>query len=296
MTMKKILFSLLITCFTLSVIQAQDLTSKKGTPILPEAGEYGLSIDAVPFFEFAGNLFNGNSFNSAPSFDFPSFGHSYPSYTLSGKYFKSATMAYRGKLRVGYYAQTMKNTLKDQTDSTNVDFRTVDDKWTNSAYNVSLGAGIEKRRGKGRVQGVYGAMANLMVSAQANKVKYGNEISSTYKNPVSTSYPWTKTESGNYNTSPSSNRTIKDNDGMTFGIGVNAFVGVEYFFAPKMSIGGEFSFAIMVAVTGKSKSEKEYWDSSSSSVKTIQTKQGGSTTFGIDNTNTGGAINLSFYF
>ncbi|MDD4603452.1 MAG: hypothetical protein PHF97_06560 [Bacteroidales bacterium] len=292
--MKKCLLSMLVLCFSLSVIQAQDLTSKKGIPILPEAGEYGLSIDAVPFFEYAGNLFNGNSFNNAPTWDFPGLGqHGNPMITISGKYFKTANTAYRGRVRIGYDNKTIKNTLWDQTDTNMVDLKTVEDKWTYSSLDISIGLGIEKRRGKGRVQGIYGAMVNLSVSTAGNKIKYGNEMSAKYPTPLSTDYPWVEEENG-YATSPASYRVTKDNDGLTFGIGVNAFVGVEYFFAPKMSIGGEFDFGIMFASTGKSKYTVESFDGTS--VKTAETKTGGATHFCIDNSNTGGAINLTFYF
>jgi len=292
--MKKIYFFLLIACFSLSFLQAQDLTSKKGIPILPEAGEFGLAIDAVPFFEFAGNLFNGNAFNAAPSWDFPGLGHSNPMFTLSAKYFKNAKTALRGRIRLGYYAQTVKNTISDQTDPTGVN--TVDDKWTNSSMDISFGAGIEKRKGKGRVQGVYGGMVNFLISTGGNKVTYGNTMTGTYPNPLSTDYPWVMNESGRYHASQTSSRTLKNNEGMTFGVGANLFLGVEYFFAPKISIGGEFSFGLMLATTGKDKKEVESWDAVGKTVKTTETKYGGKTTIGIDNSNSGGAINLSFYF
>ncbi len=45
---------------------AQDLTSKKGEPILPEANDWAISMDATPIFNFVGNAFNGNTNNGAP--------------------------------------------------------------------------------------------------------------------------------------------------------------------------------------------------------------------------------------
>lgn len=39
-------------------IFAQELTSKKGEPILPEKGDWSFSIDANPFLFYIGNIFN----------------------------------------------------------------------------------------------------------------------------------------------------------------------------------------------------------------------------------------------
>ena len=45
---------------------AQDLTSKKGEPILPEAEDWAISMNADPIFDFVGNAFNGSTSNAAP--------------------------------------------------------------------------------------------------------------------------------------------------------------------------------------------------------------------------------------
>ena len=162
--------------------------------------------------------------------------------------------------------------------------------------NIGLGLGIEKRRGKGRVQGVYGAMANLMIASSGDKFTFGNSFSSDNTSPYSTIYPWYHESPGVYHYESVNSRVTKLNDGLKFGIGANAFIGVEYFFAPKMSIGGEFAWGLAVELTGKSKETVESWDYSASAVKTKETKSGGGMYIGIDTNNSGGAINLSFYF
>lgn len=284
---------ILLALVVVWTMNAQDMTSKKGTPILPEKGDYSISIDALPFLEYIGNMFHGSDASYAPAFDFPGL-NDVPMWTIQGKYFLDAKTALRARVRLGFTTTTNKNTLIDQT-NTETTPAYVDDKWTETRMNIVVGAGIEKRRGKGRVQGLYGAMANLMVGTHGNSVKYGNELSSTYTNPLSTDYPWTPKFVGTgYESSYTSNRILKDNDGMTFGIGVNGFLGVEYFFAPKMSIGGEFTWGLALQITGKSKVETEYLDSGENT--TLTTKSGGAFYFGMDNTNTGGAINLNFYF
>ena len=286
--MKRIAFTLLLALVTAYAVNAQELTSKKGTPILPEKGDYALSIDAVPFFVYIGNMFHGTNQTAAPTFDFPGLGN-VPMWTLQVKKFISPKMALRARIRLGFTSQTYKNTIYDQTDTTMKTF--VDDKWRENKMNIVLGAGIERRLGKGRVQGLYGAMANLMIGTVGHSYIYGNNMTGTYTTPLSTEW---NSDGSVYDVTNLSVRNTKNNDGMTFGFGVNGFAGVEYFFAPKMSIGGEFTWGMMFQVTGKNKIENEKMVGSDKVVTT--TKRDGAFFFGMDNSNSGGAINLSFYF
>ena len=61
--------------------ESEKMLSKKGFPILPEAGDFGIGFDAVPFLEYAGNLFNGDTDNSVQA-DFQN-----TAQQLVGKYF-----------------------------------------------------------------------------------------------------------------------------------------------------------------------------------------------------------------
>ena len=64
--MKKTALALALA-FGISGAFAQDLTSKKGEPYLPEAGDWSIGIDANPLLNYMGNLFSGNtSINNAP--------------------------------------------------------------------------------------------------------------------------------------------------------------------------------------------------------------------------------------
>lgn len=57
--MKKSLLVIALASAT-TFASAQDMNSKRGTPILPEPGDYSIGIDAVPFLEYFGNLMNGS--------------------------------------------------------------------------------------------------------------------------------------------------------------------------------------------------------------------------------------------
>ncbi len=323
--MKKFIISVLACTIISGWSFAQELTSKKGTPILPEKGDYALSIDAVPFFEYLGNMFHGDNKTSGPTWDFPN-----SMWTLQGKYFLESDKAIRGRIRIGYNSQTDKNLVVDQnvirtirtgtntykSPAVSFPLSTVQDKRTTSSLDIVLGAGLEKRRGKGRVQGVYGAMINVMLGSGSQKYTYGNSMDTGYYYiqtaglvPDTSSISFrrgaiTTTGSSFSSSDWTGNRILKSSDGFNFGIGANIFVGVEYFFAPKMSVGGEFSWGVMLDIQGKSKEKYEYVKENVTSspyhrwhtVSTYELENAGSTFFGIDNNNTYGAINLTFYF
>ncbi|MES2681013.1 MAG: hypothetical protein V4635_14060, partial [Bacteroidota bacterium] len=77
--MKKAI-TLLMFVFANYAMLGQDLTSKKGEPILPEKGDWAIGIDATPFLNYIGNFFGTP--NSAPSFTWLTNNN-----TIVGKYF-----------------------------------------------------------------------------------------------------------------------------------------------------------------------------------------------------------------
>ena len=187
--MKKIIFSVFIlSALFIANLNAQDvLKSKSGSIILPEKGDWAVSICAHPFLDYFGQ-FLSNSGGESPTYDFLN-----SSNYIAGKYFKDATTAYRANLRIGINSgksldpNDPKKTIKT------------------SSMDVTLGAGIEKRRGHTRLQGLYGAQAMInLSSAKTGDVK-----------------------------SPSG-----------FGLGVQGFIGAEYFILPKISIGGEYGWGL----------------------------------------------------
>src|SRR6187402_1599278 len=56
-----------VTTVTTTPTPPAEPLSKKGYPILPKGGDFGLGFDALPFFQFAGNAFNGDSGNGLSS-------------------------------------------------------------------------------------------------------------------------------------------------------------------------------------------------------------------------------------
>ena len=93
--------------------------------------------------------------------------------------------------------------------------------------------------------------------------------------------------------------------GLGFSFGVRAFIGAEYFVAPKVSIGGEFGWGIGMSIQGQSKTTWETTGNTGTGTNTTGTteiKGGKSTSFALDtdgkNSMFGltGALRLNFYF
>lgn len=116
--------------------------------------------------------------------------------------------------------------------ATNDPLRTaqVQDAVSSANYNNTIGLGLEKRRGYGRLQGFYGAGVSVNFGGSNNEYSYGNAMSSA--NPRPTTYAGQQTA-----------RALKIVDSY-FGVGANAFIGVEYFVAHKISLQGEIGWGL----------------------------------------------------
>ncbi len=265
---------------------AQDLTTKKGEPILPEAGDWAISVNVDPIFEFVGNAFSGyTGKNSAPGAGFLNGNN-----TIVGKKFIDEKNAYRALVRLGFTNQTSKNMVIDNSNTAVVTFPTpppmVEDRYSSKKTNIAIGVGKEMRRGKTRLQGFYGADAMIWVSMSGSKYKYGNTMSGT-NTPGTTTTPTTTDfntplAGGGFASGPVATRTTQTKSGMTFGLGVRGFIGAEYFIFSKISIGAEFGWGIGYQMSGKGKTSIEQTGGTPASAAVIEQQISGSSKFGFD--------------
>lgn len=245
---------LLICAISVSFLgNSQDLMSKKGESMLPEAGDYAIGFDAAPFLNYVGNFLNSGA--TSPTANFMT---GYDA-AITGKYFKDAQNAYRGAVRIGLGSSTDTGANGDEM---------------KSSYNaVYLGAGMEKRRGTTRIQGVYGAQAGISLGGSSMTTDYNAALTDT-----------------------DPERITEVKGGSSFGIGVGAFAGVEVFIFPKTSIGFEYGWGLGFNSTGAGETTTESWDAATSAAVSTTTETGSSSGFGIDTNNGGGALNLIFHF
>ncbi len=259
--MKKKLL-LIAALFTAGLSFAQEgLTSKKGVPILPEAGDWALGFDASSLLNYGGNMLNGNTDNSLSSIG------DVNANTIYGKKFIDSNTAYRAMLRLGFGTNTNTTYVEDLTDPD----ATVENDTTMSSFNITIGGGKEFRRGKGRLQGVYGPMASISFGSSKQVHEFGNDLSNTN----------------------SAARITEAKDGSTFALAVGGFAGVEYFFAPKMSLGAEIGWNIQLSSTGDGEVTTEQWTGSES--ESISEESAGNSSFSFD-TRPNANITLNFHF
>jgi len=277
--MKKITFALIALVFAIS-LNAQELTTKKGMPILPQVGDFSLGIDATPFLFYIGNMVNMNSNNTPPTWNYSA---NNP-FQFTGKYMVNNHTAYRGIFRIGITSNKYKAySIKDEQADPAI---TVEDSYKDFRSFIGLGAGMEKRRGKGRLQGIYGAMGMISFGSRKESYSYGNTFGTFNRAPTR----------HNFGGNNQGNTWVLENKvGTTFGIDVWAFVGVEYFFTAKMSISGEFKYGLSYEVAGDGNSKIEAWDNANNVVKVVDSKTAGYSYFSFDN-GIAAALNLNFYF
>lgn len=284
---RKVLF--VASLFLATATFAQDgLTSKKGEAYLPEAGDWALGFDAAPFIGYFGDFANGyaggNSMNAAwLSSD------SITNMAIVGKYFKDETTAYRGKLRIGF-GSTNKDFIGFY--DADADPTTNQVEYTNSAktsnFNIVLGGGIEKRRGNTRIQGYYGGELLIALGSSSESWDYGRAYTAD----------WSADEVMPNGTilGFGDQRVTERKAGSTFAFGLRGFVGVEWFIAPKVSLGAEYGWGLGFASTGEGEETVEYWgfaENSTATEPSLQSetiKTGGSSTFQLDTDNNGSSI------
>lgn len=315
--MKKTITTVAVALATITM-NAQDLTSKKGEPYLPEAKDWGLGADATPLLQYAGNFFGKSTTNGAPTMNFAT-----SNLALTGKYFLDAQTAIRGGLRLGFGSTTTRNLVTDRSVVAPAITATpngypdqpaqVENSWKHTTNNIGLSAGIEKRRGKTRLQGFYGGEVGIFLGNSSDKFTYGNSLNpATSTNTLEVGVTNADAFLGGNNvtnlntaTSPLGRVTTRKN-GSVFSFGIRGFAGVEYFILPKMSVGGEFGWGLGLSSTGASTSTYESVGNNNTSTDRmtgttiVKGAKGNGFELDTDNTNSifgySGALRLNFYF
>ncbi|MDX1350221.1 MAG: hypothetical protein R3279_08240 [Putridiphycobacter sp.] len=298
--MKKIVgISIAVLSCSLSFSQGNpQIQNKNGVDIMPVKGEFAIGLNAAPILTYMGNIFGlTGSNNSLNTNKFLS--NSFGGNTIYGKYMLSNDNALRASFRIADYNSVQRYDVYDDTknspDSTVVDTRQSDNN------TINLGFGYEFRRGTTRLRGLYGGDVMLYRRHINNEYTYGNAFGMGNMTPTSAF-----NANGSYqgtNGNPVAERILMSKSGTTLGVGLRAFAGVEYFFAPKMCIGTEFGWTMLLSSTGKSMSSTEQFDpnatnedGSTGGVVITNSEVSGSRNFELDTDNFNAALYFMFYF
>ena len=259
---------------------------------LPKAGDVTIGVNAVPFLNYLGNCFGKtkkNNINPAEIGGVPAVvGLDNPTMSIFGKYFLTDQTAVRLNVGIGINSITQSQYVQDDAavaeDPLSID--QVEDTYKYRNSGMSIAVGYEWRRGGKRLQGFWGGQAILAYSNSKHFFGYGNAI--TEVNQYPTAYAddnrdgdynyrlWGIPENlpdinGNGNIGngdlPTNNNNVGGNsrllmqsDGRSWTYGLGGFVGVEYYIAPKISIGCEMSLNLLWTSGGKKYQKSERYN------------------------------------
>ena len=268
------------------------LTNKKGQVILPQSGDWALGFDAVPMMNFALNAINIQNNTGQTATNLVNY-QTGLNQVIVGKQFIEDKKAYRVKVGINTSSAST-TTFGDDPLTPNVqdpeNVKISTQKIGNN--NFTLGGGMEMRRGHNRLQGFYGAEALLSLNSNKTVNKYEIE--------------WNQTAQDSGYVSIGDTRTLTNKSGLSIGLGVRGFIGVEYFVASKISIAAEYGWGLGFGITPRGKMTTETWEDPDNDNKgTLKEKETEGTTkmsfigAGVDNGTIGGgtfAINAIFHF
>ena len=296
----------LIALAALTLVTATARSQEIEVEYTPKTGDYAISVSAIPMTTFIGQLFNGALANNYAEFGGQAFiggdvntvpfQKIAPLMSVSGKYFLDKETALRVNLGLIYQRTNAKTYALDDAELAVNPFsqKKVIDTHLNSNTGMSLMVGLEKRAGKERLQGVYGAGLLFAMNNVYDKYTYGNAITDINQAP-------TESNGGSLPAAMTGfayNRLIKDyNMGASLHAGVVTFVGVEYFIVPKISIGGEVNFTALASFD-----QAQYQDIEGFSTVDMAKREWtelvspSSSQITVGTGNVGGNVTLNFYF
>ncbi len=299
--MKKLLLLAVSGVFVLGVSAQDKLTAKNGAVVLPEAGDWSLSLNAAPITRFMGNMFNGNLNNNANPFRAASTTGAGNSLLI--RKFTTDKQAMRAFVGFNFNSAKGSNDVADDKQTTAVVFPALPDMVTDetkvSNTNIMLGVGQEWRKGERRLQGFYGGDVMLTFSGNKRTNTWGNTMSDTGIAAAGTTItPMSTTWAGTTATGSSAmgTRTISTKSGTTFGFGVRGFIGADFFILPKFSIGFEYGWGISLSTTGQGTTVTETTGGAPNKRAEQETTTGKRSSFGVANDINSGQFRLSVFF
>jgi hypothetical protein len=230
MMMKKSTMVLLLAAFCM-VTYAQEETFNDGISVgnsdMPVAGDFAIGVDAVPYIEFLGNVFSGHNSRNTLNLGAP---------VLYGKYFLTDLSAIRAELYINRSTFNSKRYLQDDANVILNPFAQVQDLRILVNRGIGIGTGYQKYKDMNKVRGTVGVIASYYFNKTITEYNWGNQMTVANPNPTSTNWYGA---GGN----PVSRQLKSVNSGSHM-VSAGIFAGFEYFFLPKISIGGELGFYI----------------------------------------------------
>ena len=286
--MKRLLTIVLLSAVAAFSVSAQE-TEKQ---YLPEAGDWSIGFNAKPVLNFVGNLFNNSSYNNVGVISGESTLPGNIGTSIMTKYMITDNFAFRANVGFSIANNNSAEYVIDDkayyfnplSEEKVVDYR------NSRSTRVSALFGVEYRIGKKRVQGVFGGGLLVGVTNTRNQYSYGNAMTEINPNPTTSDFYGS--------TSNPSNRVIEEYTSRPcYHAGLVGTAGVEWFFAPKVSLGAEVSVHAAYKYNQQSYKVSEQYSTVKNAIEQrtdLSQPAFGAFSFGTENL--GGALNISFYF
>ncbi|MDE7073509.1 MAG: hypothetical protein K2O69_00415 [Odoribacter sp.] len=286
----------------------EKVAEKATKQYLPQQGEWSVGVDVIPLLKYAGTIFSRkeSELDHLSGTPFTKYGKLndlfddsdktlMPDVSIMGKYFLTDNFAVRANIGLKISSETKRYYVNDdQAEWQNtLGKEWVVDRIRTKRNGVSIMLGGEYRKGSRRVQGVFGAGVLLAFMNDKVVCRYGNELTAINQQPTTTPV---ESESGT--PAPVASRPLKQfNKGANVYTGLTGSAGVEWFVAPKISLGAEMNLSLYYMFGKQTYLESESYNATLGRVeKHVELKSPGNRGFYMATECLGGSLSLNFYF
>ena len=313
-TIMKRFLSLALSLVVAAVAMAQDTAepnnatakhSKDYSEYLPKAGDFSVGFSLNPIATFVGNLFNGNVQNTLGNLAGEPMGTKnmlLPTpdiVSIMGKYMLTDQLAVKANIGFGCYVFSKNGYAMDDAAlfENPLSQAKVEDRYKEQKFSGSFALGIDYHVGKrSPVQGVFGAGLLYAVGSESHLYRYGNAITELNQQPSQADvFPVPSAIAFPGIDHP---RLLKEQaEHLIHRVGAYASVGIEWFVAPKISLGANVNVDICYVVNPALASVYEGWNKYTETVEeytNLIAPANHGFTFSTDNI--GANLLLNFYF
>jgi hypothetical protein len=276
-------------------ISAQSEDSKN---YLPEQGDMAFGINVKPVLKYVGNIFNGTTNNKLKDLggepvtnnasDFKS--DILPTVSIMGKYMLSDNWGVRANVGLMLGKDTDREYVIDDKQAVLDPFnesKLIDTRHT-AKNGMSLMLGAEYRKGSKRIQGVFGMGVLFGFYNQNISYDFANAVTPLNDHPTSAS--WVKNCKNGY-------RIVNEKTEGNLFYGITGSAGVEWFVAPKVSLGAEVNLSLYHINGGQLYTQSEgYNNVTQQFVERTDLTSPGNDKLRFGTENLGGSLYMAFYF
>lgn len=244
--MKKLIFIQALAFLLLGSISAQENEEKgKSKELKLEAGTFAFGMDAIPYIEFLGNMFNNTDNNSL----------NIGTQNLYFKYLLSSESALRLNFSINNYTNNDIRYVADDAmrNADPLSTAQVTDTRTRISRDMSIMLGYQRYIGKNKLKGYYGGQLGLSNYSSAYDYVYGNPTSGVNQVPSSSNFSGNLVDNG---------RVLNITNSASTSLSGGLFCGIEYFFSQAVSAGLEGALSYNYSWYKQTSQTIEEWDGS----------------------------------